>query len=83
MTNGLHNPVIEQLDLQAHAGSWPSPCISVCVMNPQTGWCDGCLRTIDEIVQWSGATDSDKQAIWIEIKRRYASAGGNQGGPAS
>ena len=83
MMNKLRNPVIEQMDLQAHAGSWPSPCISVCVMNRETGWCDGCLRTIDEIVQWSAATDEAKQAIWVEIKRRYASPDGNQDGPAA
>jgi predicted Fe-S protein YdhL (DUF1289 family) len=61
-----------------HTGDWPSPCISVCVMNPQTGWCDGCLRSIDEIVQWSSATDAAKHAVWIEIKRRYAGLDGEQ-----
>ena len=43
-------------------------------MNAQTGWCEGCLRTIEEIVAWGGATDADKRAIWVEIKRRAADA---------
>lgn len=51
----------------------PSPCISVCVMNPQTGLCEGCLRTIEEITQWSTATEQVKRAVWIEIKRREIS----------
>lgn len=48
----------------------PSPCINVCKMNPQTGLCEGCLRTIDEIAQWSTATEAYKRAVWVEIKRR-------------
>jgi predicted Fe-S protein YdhL (DUF1289 family) len=39
-------------------------------MNPQTGLCDGCLRTIDEIAQWGSATEEAKRKVWIEIKRR-------------
>ena len=53
-------------------GKVPSPCINVCKMNPQTGLCEGCLRTIDEIAQWSAATEEMKRAIWVEIKRREA-----------
>lgn len=29
-----------------------SPCVKVCVMDPITGWCIGCGRTIDEIAGW-------------------------------
>jgi predicted Fe-S protein YdhL (DUF1289 family) len=72
MTHKLRNAVIERLDLQAHSGDLPSPCISVCQMNRHTGWCEGCLRTIDEIVEWSGAHEQRKRAIWADVKRRYA-----------
>ena len=51
-------------------GKVPSPCISICKMNPQTGLCEGCFRTIDEIVQWSTATEEMKRRVWVEIKRR-------------
>jgi predicted Fe-S protein YdhL (DUF1289 family) len=71
MTLKIRNAVIERLDLQVYAGSLPSPCISVCSMNPQSGLCDGCLRTIDEIVQWGTASEQLKRAIWMEIKRRH------------
>lgn len=50
----------------------PSPCVSLCQMDPETGLCHGCLRTIDEIVNWSGADDDFKRAVWLEIKRREA-----------
>ena len=51
-----------------------SPCISVCRMDPRTGWCTGCWRTLDEIAQWAGAADGYKRAVWIEIERRRAAA---------
>jgi uncharacterized protein len=48
----------------------PSPCISLCKMSPDTGLCEGCLRTIDEICAWSTASDDAKRAVWAEIRRR-------------
>lgn len=48
----------------------PSPCISLCKMSPDTGLCEGCLRTIDEICAWGTADDATKRAIWAEIRRR-------------
>jgi predicted Fe-S protein YdhL (DUF1289 family) len=50
----------------------PSPCINVCNMVPQTGLCEGCMRTIDEIVAWGSASDDEKRAVWAEIRRREA-----------
>ena len=48
----------------------PSPCVNLCTMDPDTGLCRGCLRTIAEIVQWSQADDDFKRTVWAEIKRR-------------
>lgn len=50
----------------------PSPCINLCQMAPATGLCQGCLRTIDEIVAWGTASDDYKRAVWVEIRRREA-----------
>ena len=50
----------------------PSPCINLCEMEPKTGLCRGCLRTIDEIVAWGSAGDDAKRAVWLEIRRREA-----------
>ena len=58
----------------------PSPCIGLCLMNAQTGWCEGCLRTIEEIVAWGSATDADKRAVWVELKRRAADAAADGAG---
>ena len=50
----------------------PSPCISVCSMDPVSGLCAGCLRTLDEIRQWSSADDAAKRAIWLRIEVRMS-----------
>lgn len=51
----------------------PSPCTSVCRMNGATGLCEGCFRTLDEIVAWSRISDEDdngKRSIWSKIQQR-------------
>ncbi|WP_292936874.1 DUF1289 domain-containing protein [Noviherbaspirillum sp.] len=57
-------------DPASDTGKVPSPCISICRMNPQTGLCEGCLRSIDEIALWSTATEEMKRQVWVEIRRR-------------
>jgi len=48
----------------------PSPCISICRMDMNTGYCEGCRRTLDEIAAWGRMGDADKRAVWIEIAER-------------
>jgi uncharacterized protein len=48
----------------------PSPCISVCRMDEASGWCEGCLRTLDEIAAWAALDDAAKRAVWVELGRR-------------
>jgi uncharacterized protein len=50
----------------------PSPCISVCKMDAPTGWCEGCLRTIDEIAGWSRMGDTERRAVWSVLALRRA-----------
>lgn len=57
-----------------------SPCTSVCRMNPATGYCEGCFRTIPEITDWSRADDDRKRAILAEIASRRAAADLFEGG---
>jgi uncharacterized protein len=64
-------PLPEQ-DAALPLAAVPSPCISVCTMNPTTGWCDGCLRTIDEIANWSRMGDGERRAVWALLEARRA-----------
>jgi len=47
-----------------------SPCINVCRMDAASGLCEGCLRTIDEIVAWGTMADDDKRAVWQRLELR-------------
>ena len=46
------------------AGFVPSPCISVCRMSADTGLCEGCFRTLDEIAAWGMQGDEERRAVW-------------------
>lgn len=47
-----------------------SPCIRICVLNPVTGLCQGCARTMAEIVGWAGFTDAERRRIMGELAGR-------------
>lgn len=40
-----------------------SPCNDVCQVDPASGWCRGCGRTLEEIAAWSALDDADKLAV--------------------
>jgi uncharacterized protein len=50
----------------------PSPCIDVCRMDEATGWCAGCMRTIDEIAGWSRYGDEAKRHVLAALPPRRA-----------
>jgi len=56
--------------MTAVPASVPSPCISICRMDAGSGWCEGCLRTIDEITAWSTLDDRRKRAVWKLLPQR-------------
>jgi predicted Fe-S protein YdhL (DUF1289 family) len=39
-------------------------------MDPASGFCEGCLRTLDEIAAWSGMDDATKRRVWRAIELR-------------
>jgi predicted Fe-S protein YdhL (DUF1289 family) len=53
--------------------SVPSPCIDLCRMDANSGLCEGCLRTLDEIAGWATATDDAKRLVLSAIAQRRAS----------
>jgi len=49
-------------------------------MDERTGWCEGCLRTIDEIVRWSMLDNAAKRRICDALAQRreqFAAQGSN------
>ncbi len=59
-----------EFDPRKHTGPLPSPCTGVCQMDEQSGYCKGCLRSIDEIIDWGVASEPKKRAIWQAILQR-------------
>lgn len=55
----------------------PSPCQSICRMHATHGLCEGCLRTLDEIAQWSRISPEEKRAIWGRIQSRVPAGSGD------
>lgn len=51
-----------------------SPCVKICVIDPETQLCLGCHRTIDEIAAWSGMTPAARAAVVAELPARAARA---------
>ena len=50
----------------------PSPCVSVCVVHPIEGVCEGCLRSLDEIGAWGQMQSAQQREVWQQIKLRTA-----------
>ena len=48
----------------------PSPCISVCRVDADSGWCDGCLRTLQEIAAWGGLDNAARLDVWRTLNER-------------
>jgi len=48
----------------------PSPCVGICKMDPVSGWCTGCFRTLEELRGWGQAPDATKLAVWERVEQR-------------
>jgi hypothetical protein len=53
----------------------PSPCVGVCRLDPVSGLCAGCMRTLDEIASWPTADDAERLAIVLNLRVRRRAAG--------
>jgi predicted Fe-S protein YdhL (DUF1289 family) len=53
------------------ASTGTSPCVGVCRLDDD-GFCEGCLRTVDEIGAWAGLDEGTRRAIMadLELRRR-------------
>ena len=50
----------------------PSPCVKVCALDPETGWCVGCARAGDEIAAWTAMSAQQKRDLLIQLPARLA-----------
>ena len=60
-----------------------SPCIKICVIEPKSRLCTGCLRSIDEIGAWSGMSADVRSAVMAELPSRASQITKRRGGRAA
>ena len=49
-----------------------SPCINVCVIDTETGFCQGCYRTREEISDWLQFSHDEKVQVISDLSDRAA-----------
>ncbi len=54
-----------------------SPCKNICAIDPPTGLCVGCGRTLSEIGEWASAPPERKQQILSMLPERMQNIGKN------
>lgn len=52
----------------------PSPCNGVCRIDPASGWCLGCARTLGEIADWPMLSIREKEAVLRALAERRPAA---------
>ena len=52
-----------------------SPCVDVCIMDPDSGLCQGCLRTLDEIARWSEMSEVEREQVIASLPQRDGERG--------
>jgi predicted Fe-S protein YdhL (DUF1289 family) len=57
-----------------------SPCVGICLMDPATRLCRGCLRRVEEIAVWYEASIAEKHEILARIAERRAEVKARRGG---
>lgn len=48
----------------------PSPCDRTCRIDPASGWCLGCKRTLSEIADWPMLSAGEKRRLLAVLGRR-------------
>ena len=49
-----------------------TPCIKICVMEPETGFCIGCGRTRMEIASWLSITPGERRKVIDDLPQRVS-----------
>ncbi|NQW09621.1 MAG: DUF1289 domain-containing protein [Alphaproteobacteria bacterium] len=55
-----------------------SPCVGVCQIDRDTGFCLGCWRTLKEIAHWARYDDPERLTVLEALRQRQTEAGVNR-----
>jgi predicted Fe-S protein YdhL (DUF1289 family) len=51
-----------------------TPCIRVCLIDPETGLCEGCGRTREEVAHWLRFSEHERLRIMAGLEERMRKA---------
>jgi uncharacterized protein len=51
-------------------GNYDSPCVRVCIVDGQSGYCLGCGRTLAEVSRWTRYTRDERSRILAQLPLR-------------
>ncbi len=60
-----------------------SPCIKICVVHPEARLCTGCLRSIEEITEWTRMGAEARAEVMAALPARRATLHTRRGGRAA
>jgi len=61
MIAAMNAPVSQKID---------TPCIKLCVVDPESGFCIGCGRSRPEIAGWIAMTAAERRAVMAGLDQR-------------
>lgn len=64
--------MLEELPADARLAS---PCVGVCRLDAETGWCLGCGRSAGDLAVWRDTDDASRDRIWRELPDRQSRLG--------
>jgi predicted Fe-S protein YdhL (DUF1289 family) len=47
-----------------------TPCVKVCVVDPESGLCLGCFRTLPEVAAWATLDEAERERVMDELPGR-------------
>jgi predicted Fe-S protein YdhL (DUF1289 family) len=51
-----------------------TPCIKICEIDPASGLCRGCARTLNEIARWGTMSMEERRRVMADLPARQAKA---------
>ncbi len=69
MANDAENPYVSPMNA-LDLPEIETPCVKLCVVDPETGFCIGCGRTRTEIGSWLGISPGERKSIMQNLGER-------------
>ena len=58
------------MPLDAPPKAIATPCVKVCIVDPESSLCLGCHRTLPEIAGWARFSETERTALMAELPGR-------------